>query len=87
MESVAMTAGDRLAEEFDPRLAEVWLDVFAFGLEHGSLPEEFGWFLRMAYLKGYEDALTEPKPGSLYRKLGITQPARKASGKAKGARK
>jgi len=87
MKSVSMTAGERLAGEFDPRLAEVWLDVFAFGLEHGSLPDEFGWFLRMAYLKGYEDAVTESRPGSLYRKLGMAQPARKLSGKGKGARK
>lgn len=65
-------ASIRLAAEFDPRLADVWLFMFGSDeelAEQGG--ERLGWFLRMAYLRGYEDALTEPRPGDLYRRLGI----------------
>jgi hypothetical protein len=69
------TDASRLSSEFDSRLADVWL--FLFGshealLEQGA--EEIGWFLRMAYLRGYEDALTEPRRGDLYRRLGLPAP-------------
>ena len=87
MEAAFNTAGERLAAEFDPRLAEVWLDVFNYSAGNGSLPEEFGWFLRMAYLKGYQDALSEPVPGLLYRKLGAARPAGRRTAKIPGGRK
>lgn len=69
------TDASRLSSEFDSRLADVWL--FLFGthealLEEGA--EEIGWFLRMAYLRGYEDALSEPRRGDLYRSLGLPAP-------------
>lgn len=65
----------RLSSEFDSRLADVWL--FMFGghaelVERGGEP--LGWFLRMAYLRGYEDALTEPRRGALYLRLGMPAP-------------
>ena len=64
----------RLALEFDPRLADVWLSVFSFGFEPEELAEQFGVFLRMAYLRGYDDALNESERGELYRKLGVPVP-------------
>lgn len=68
--------GEYLAAEFDPRLAEVWLSVFTCTSDE-QRQQQLGWFLRMAYLKGYEDALTEPDRGSLFRKFGVSIPARK----------
>ncbi len=69
-----LTESDRLTAEFDPRLADVWLTVFASDADIASIKQELGWFLRMAYLRGYEDALTEPIKGHLYRKLGVKAP-------------
>lgn len=69
-----LTESDRLSAEFDPRLADVWLTVFASEADTASIKQELGWFLRMAYLRGYEDALTEPVKGQLYRRLGVKAP-------------
>lgn len=68
------TGSDQLSAEFDPRLADVWLTVFASEVDITSIDQQLGWFLRMAYLRGYEDALLEPVKGQLYRKLGIKVP-------------
>lgn len=68
--------GLRLAMAIDPRLAEVWGCVFAADLEPEELAEQLGWFLRMAYLRGYHDGLCEPEVGSLYRELGMRIPRR-----------
>lgn len=71
----AYTDASRLEAEFDSRLADVWL--FLFGTHEGLLEEgaeQIGWFLRMAYLRGYEDALSEPQRGELYRRLGLPAP-------------
>lgn len=69
------TDTSRLEAEFDSRLADVWLFLFS---THESLldegAEQIGWFLRMAYLRGYEDALSEPQRGELYRRLGLPAP-------------
>jgi hypothetical protein len=69
--------GVRLATTIDPRLAEVWTTLFAAGLDATDLSEQVGWFLRMAYLRGYHDGLCEPEPGSLYRDLGMRVPTRR----------
>lgn len=69
----------RLSTAFDPRLADVWL--FLFGSDPDLVEqagERLGWFLRMAYLRGYEDALREPRRGELYRRLGVPIPPRRA---------
>jgi hypothetical protein len=63
----------RLATTIDPRLADVWATLFGSQLvdaELGAeaLVEQVGWFLRMAYLRGYSDGLG-PEAGSLYREL------------------
>jgi hypothetical protein len=71
---------DRLAMELDPRLADVWSCLFGVGIEGGQLLEQIGWFLRMAYLHGYDDALTEPRRGALFAGLGLEIPKRPGSG-------
>jgi hypothetical protein len=67
----------RLATAIDPRLAEVWTTLFAADLDAADLSEQVGWFLRMAYLRGYHDGLCEPEAGSLYRDLGMRVPPRR----------
>jgi hypothetical protein len=71
--------GIRLATAIDPRLAEVWTTLFAAGLDPADLSEQVGWFLRMAYLRGYHDGLCEPDAGSLYRALGMRAPRRRTT--------
>jgi len=75
-----------IAVEFDPRLADVWLSVFASGVDLKAMGEQIGCFLRMAYLRGYQDGLTEPESGVLFTKLGLPVPVRQASAKKKGVR-
>lgn len=69
--STVADPGVRLSAEFDSRLADVWLLLFR---GHADLADEagerLGWFLRMAYLRGYEDAQAETVKGDLYRSLG-----------------
>lgn len=71
----------RIALEFDPRLADVWLSVFASGLDLEGKGEQLGSLLRMAYLHGYQDGLTEPESGALFTKLGLPVPARQPHAK------
>lgn len=73
----AEESGLRLAMAIDPRMVEVWSCLFAADLEDDELAGQLGWFLRMAYLRGYHDGLCEPEPGSLYRDLGMPVPARR----------
>jgi hypothetical protein len=80
--------GLRLAVAIDPRMAEVWACLFSSGLEPEEVAGQIGWFLRMAYLHGYQDGLCEPEAGSLYRELGMRVPRRRSyatrSKRAKG---
>ncbi|HEU5002086.1 MAG TPA: hypothetical protein VFW71_04830 [Actinomycetota bacterium] len=73
----ALGNGLRLAMAIDPRMAEVWSCVFAADGEPGELAEQLGWYLRMAYLRGYHDGLCEPEVGSLFRELGMPVPRRR----------
>lgn len=66
--------GDRLASELDPRLADVWSCVFSIDSE--PTLEQLAWFLRMAYLNGYEDGLTEVRRGALFEEMGLSVPRR-----------
>lgn len=61
-----------LEAEFDPRLAEVWVTVFESWPDGEDLPPQLGVLLRMAYLQGYADALTESRPGALFSNLGMS---------------
>jgi hypothetical protein len=70
-------SGARLAAAMDPRMAEVWTCLFAAQLDPEELADQVGWFLRMAYLRGYHDGLCEPDAGSLYKELGMRVPARR----------
>lgn len=80
------TWSDRLVLELDPRLADVWSCLFQLGIEGTELLEQVGWFLRMAFLQGYEDGLTEPRRGALLADLGLEVPRRTDSGR-RGARR
>lgn len=73
----AEESGMRLALAIDPRMVEVWSCLFSADLDNDDLAGQVGWFLRMAYLRGYHDGLCEPEPGSLYRDLGMRVPARR----------
>lgn len=84
-------SGDRREEfarlltlEFDPRLVDVWTSVFSLDIDPSDLSPAFGTFLRMAYLRGYQDALVEGERGELLRKLGAPVPPKP---KAKAERK
>jgi hypothetical protein len=66
--------GTRLELEFDPRLADIWLSIFSLELEPEELVKHLGSLLRMAYLRGYDDALKEKVRGELYRRLGVPVP-------------
>lgn len=81
---VAVEDSQRLAAEFDPRLADVWLSVFENWPSLSEIPEELSWFLRMAYLRGYEDALCEPVPGRLHHNLGVPVPGARPGRAARG---
>jgi hypothetical protein len=65
--------GARIALEFDPRLADVWLEVFASEWDP-ELFSQLGWYLRMAYLSGFRDGATDPKPGKMFARLGMEAP-------------
>ncbi len=69
--------GLRLAMAIDPRMAEVWTCLFSAELDPEEIAGQIGWFLRMAYLRGYHDGLCEPEAGSLYRQLGMRVPSRR----------
>ncbi|MGH2690170.1 MAG: hypothetical protein ACRDKW_15395 [Actinomycetota bacterium] len=68
---------EQLRVVFDPRLADVWLQVFASELDLSDAAEYLACFLRMAYLRGYEDGLCEADRGSLFTSLGMAVPARR----------
>jgi hypothetical protein len=55
-------------------LADVWSCLFS--LDSELTLEEIAWFLRMAYLNGYEDGLTEVRRGALLEQLGMSVPKR-----------
>jgi hypothetical protein len=69
-----------LASAFDLRLADVWLQVFRSGIDVSDLSEYVACFLRMAYLRGYEDGLCEEERGSLFSSLGLPVPRRRGAG-------
>lgn len=71
--------GRALASELDPRLADVWSCLFS--LPESPTLEQLGWILRMAYLNGYEDGLTETTRGKLLEELGMTDPKRNGADK------
>lgn len=83
----------------DPRLADVWTalwsraaacageaDAESVGF-HGQWPEAVvAAALRMAYLQGYGDALTEGEPGSLFRAVGVSGPGAELPGRKQSPR-
>ncbi|MCA1838796.1 MAG: hypothetical protein ABR507_05970 [Actinomycetota bacterium] len=79
----AFPGADAISLEFDPRLADVWLALFSSKIHVDDELGALGWILRMAYLRGYEDALVEPKQGELFTNLGLPVPVRHRPAKRK----
>ena len=67
---------DTIGLEVDMRLTDVWAMLFERGDEIDT--EFLGWLLRLAYVTGYWDALSEGERGSLCRQLGYPVPERRA---------
>lgn len=66
---------EKIGLEVDMRLTDVWTMLFERGEQ--DLDSEFiGWLLRLAYVSGYWDALSEPDRGRLCRTLGYPVPGR-----------
>ena len=64
---------DLLELDIDVRLVDLWRE--ANEIDEWNL-EVVGAFIRAAYGKGYCDALTEERPGSLCQEHGYRVPAR-----------
>lgn len=78
---------DELAAVFDPRLAEVWTSVFSSEIDIEQVIGPIACFLRMAYLRGYQDALDEPERGSLFIDLGLQSNPVPSKGMSKSRKK
>lgn len=66
---------DRIGLEVDMRLTDVWSMLFEKGEDIDM--EFLGWLLRLAYVTGYWDALSEDDRGSLCKQLGYPIPERR----------
>jgi hypothetical protein len=71
---------DLLELDIDLRLADLWREAYEIG--EWKL-EVVAAFIRAAYGKGYCDALTEERPGSLCQEHGYRIPARRQTAQAK----
>ena len=81
--AIDIEALDKIGLEVDMRLTDVWSMLFERG---GELDTEFlGWLLRLAYVTGYWDALSEGERGTLCRQLGYPVPERRREPQAVGA--
>lgn len=69
---------DRIGLEVDMRLTDIWSMMFERG-EHRLDTEFIGWLLRLAYVTGYWEAMTEPEEGSLCSSLGYPIPERRSA--------
>jgi hypothetical protein len=67
---MAPSSTDLLELDIDARLVEVWLEAWK-----GVDGDKMGSLLRLAYGRGYCDALTEPDRGRLCRDHGLAIPA------------
>jgi len=65
----------------DPRIADLWAAIWCDQGESVPL-DVVGALLRLAYLTGYQDALTEQDRGSLFKTLGLPVPTRIRPGPA-----
>jgi ribosomal protein L13E len=66
---------DKIGLEVDMRLTDVWSMLFERGEDIDT--EFLGWLLRLAYVTGYWDALSEGERGTLCRQLGYPVPERR----------
>lgn len=66
---------DRIGLEVDMRLTDVWAMLFEQGDAQPDT-EFLGWLLRLSYVTGYWDALSEQRRGELCEQLGYPIPER-----------
>ena len=71
---------DLLELDIDLRLADLWREAYEIG--EWKL-EVVAAFIRAAYGKGYCDALTEERPGSLCQDTATASPGRRQTAEAK----
>lgn len=69
----------RISFEVDMRLTDVWTMVFERA-EDGIDDDFLAWLLRLAYVTGYWDSLSEPERGALCHALGYPVPGRDETG-------
>lgn len=65
---------DRIGLEVDMRLTDVWSMLFERGTDEFDT-DFIGWLLRLSYVTGYWNALSEPDRGQLCTRLGYPVPA------------
>lgn len=69
---------DRIKCEVDPRITDVWRIFWDWERGEVGVDSEFlGWLLRMSYVTGYWEALSEPERGALCHNLGYPVPRRR----------
>ncbi len=74
----------RIGVEVDMRLTDVWAMVFERGIE--NLDEDFlAWLMRLAYVTGYWDSLSEAERGALCTSLGYPVPPASGSSAVAGS--
>lgn len=73
MKRAEPTALDRLELDLDTRLLWVWCAAWEV---EGWAGDQIAPFIRLAYVNGYRDALTEQQRGKLYVDHGETVPTR-----------
>lgn len=67
---------EKAAVVLDPRLADIWASLWKDA--ETCVPfDNLGGLLRLAYLTGYHDSLSEPERGAMYRTLGLRIPQRR----------
>jgi hypothetical protein len=64
---------EKLCCDIDLRLADFWRIAFENDCDDLTM---LGEFMRCAYAKGHNDALTDPAPESFYRDHGYAPPRR-----------
>lgn len=70
------TALDRLELDIDSRMVDLWEQLDKFLPDHCVHPVAI--CLRVAYTRGYEEALLDPEPGEFFVRHGYPTPERRA---------
>lgn len=71
------TALDLLELDIDLRLVDLWKELDKFLPDH--MVDPVAICLRVAFSRGYEEALTDPVPGGFFIEHGYPVPERRAA--------